>query len=86
MFPDYAIGSGMKALFSPKLAEVLGFGTKQEVTGSGYANGSVDVEIGLKPILFQTGLIAPQVFRETRRPILRSLYHCLLYTSPSPRD
>ena len=76
----YNIGSGMKLLLSPKLAEVLGFGAKQEVTGSGYSDGRADIEHGLKPILFQTGLIAPQVFRETRRPIPVSYTHLTLPT------
>lgn len=70
----YEVQSGVKAVFSLKLAEILGFEPEKEYTGRGYANDRVDMERGIKPILFQTGLITPQVFRESRRPILRSLY------------
>lgn len=71
----YTIQSGMKVKFSPLLANILGLKADHEYTGRGYSDEKVDLEHGLKPILFQSSLITPQVFRESRRPILRSLYH-----------
>ena len=39
----------------------------------------------IKPILFQTSLIAPQVFREDRRQILRAIYQNSDYIEFSPK-
>jgi len=63
-----------KIQYSPILAAILGFDSTKEYTGRGYGEDTVDLERGIKPILFQTPLISPQIFRETRRPVLRSLY------------
>lgn len=71
---SYVVQEGMELGYTRDVAAILGL-SPNGVTGKGYADDRVDMHRGLKPILFQTSLISPQNFRESRRPILRSLYH-----------
>ena len=60
--------------FSPNLASILGFIPYKSYSGTVYSEDKLNFETFIVPILFQTSLVAPQVFGEDRRPVLRSIY------------
>lgn len=72
--------------FEDPLASMMGLSPK-----IGYSKGihigrdTIDLMRGIKPILFQTSLISPRVFRESRRPILKTIYDIGTYVEFSPQ-
>jgi len=80
-----SLGKGTEAKFDDTLSTVLGLVKEKKYTGYTIAENTVDMFRAIKPILFQTSLIAPQVFREDRRQILRAIYQNSDYIEFSPK-
>lgn len=80
-----SLSKGTEAMFDGTLSTILGFVKEKKYTGRSIAENTVDMFRAIKPILFQTSLIAPQVFREDRRQVLRAIYQNSDYIEFSPK-